>query len=351
MKIKIIRCLEKETEICYNEKNDRGQNMSEQNKHTQRPVPKNTAPRKSASEKSAPRKSPDLRQSEKVLLLLDQISTDFLLEESEFIRFLLDLFSGIPILCMYFFRMLRKKLRKRRRLRAERRQLSKEEKKARKTQEKQLKAEKRYIMTEKREKALKERRRFFKAMPLLLLCSLFLLELAYLAMEGGDYLYQYSSSAPSDLQMILVTGKNKSTVQIPASLAWSEETDLPYFDMTAVANSTELQTFGDEKNVRYTNDTGQTAFFEDRKTVGVLNGEYVAISSAARFYNGRVYLPLEFLTLYTSGLNIGYSPEKSTLTISKTQDSEQSTKDHPVYNGLSITKFCLTEAAHPTVED
>ena len=52
-----------------------------------------------------------------------------------------------------------------------------------------------------------------------------------------------------------------------------------------------------------------------------------------------------------SGLNIGYSPEKSTLTISKTQDSEQSTKDHPVYNGLSITKFCLTEAAHPTVED
>ena len=206
-------------------------------------------------------------------------------------------------------------------------------------------------MTEKLEKALKERRRFFKAMPLLLLCSLFLLELAYLAMEGGDYLYQYSSSAPSDLQMILVTGKNKSTVQIPASLAWSEETDLPYFDMTAVANSTELQTFGDEKNVRYTNDTGQTAFFEDGKTVGVLNGEYVALSSAARFYNGRVYLPLEFLTLYTSGLNIGYSPEKSTLTISKTQDSEQSTKDHPVYNGLSITKFCLTEAAHPTVED
>lgn len=325
--------------------------MSEQNKHTQRPVPKNAAPRKSASEKSAPRKSPDLRQSEKVLLLLDQISTDFLLEESEFIRFLLDLFSGIPILCMYFFRMLRKKLRKRRRLRAERRQLSKEEKKARKTQEKQLKAEKRYIMTEKREKALKERRRFFKAMPLLLLCSLFLLELAYLAMEGGDYLYQYSSSAPSDLQMILVTGKNKSTVQIPASLAWSEETDLPYFDMTAVADSTELQTFGDEKNVRYTNDTGQTAFFEDGKTVGVLNGEYVALSSAARFYNGRVYLPLEFLTLYTSGLNIGYSPEKSTLTISKTQDPEQSTKDHPVYNGLSITKFCLTEAAHPTVED
>ena len=220
-----------------------------------------------------------------------------------------------------------------------------------KLREKQLKAEKRYIMTEKREKALKERRRFFKAMPLLLLCSLFLLELAYLAMEGGDYLYQYSSSAPSDLQMILVTGKNKSTVQIPASLAWSEETDLPYFDMTAVANSTELQTFGDEKNVRYTNDTDQTAFFEDRKTVGVLNGEYVALSSAARFYNGRVYLPLEFLTLYTSGLNIGYSPEKSTLTISKTQDSEQSTKDHPVYNGLSITKFCLTEAAHPTVED
>lgn len=325
--------------------------MSEQNKHTQRPVPKNTAPRKSASEKSAPRKSPDLRQSEKVLLLLDQISTDFLLEESEFIRFLLDLFSGIPILCMYFFRMLRKKLRKRRRLRAERRQLSKEEKRARKTQEKQLKAEKRYIMTEKREKALKERRRFFKAMPLLLLCSLFLLEFAYLAMEGGDYLYQYSSSAPSDLQMILVTGKNKSTVQIPASLAWSSETDLPYFDMTAVANSTELQTFGDEKNVRYTNDTGQTAFFEDGKTVGVLNGEYVALSSAARFYNGRVYLPLEFLTLYTSGLNIGYSPEKSTLTISKTQDPEQSTKDHPVYNGLSITKFCLTEAAHPTVED
>ena len=351
MKIKIIRCLEKETELCYNEKNDRGQNMSEQNKHTQRPVPKNTAPRKSASEKSAPRKSPDLRQSEKVLLLLDQISTDFLLEESEFIRFLLDLFSGIPILCMYFFRMLRKKLRKRRRLRAERRQLSKEEKRARKTQEKQLKAEKRYIMTEKREKALKERRRFFKAMPLLLLCSLFLLEFAYLAMEGGDYLYQYSSSAPSDLQMILVTGKNKSTVQIPASLAWSEETDLPYFDMTAVADSTELQTFGDEKNVRYTNDTGQTAFFEDGKTVGVLNGEYVALSSAARFYNGRVYLPLEFLTLYTSGLKIGYSPEKSTLTISKTQDPEQSTKDHPVYNGLSITKFCLTEATHPTVED
>ena len=153
--------------------------MSEQNKHTQRPVPKNTAPRKSASEKSAPRKSPDLRQSEKVLLLLDQISTDFLLEESEFIRFLLDLFSGIPILCMYFFRMLRKKLRKRRRLRAERRLLSKEEKKARKAQKKQLKAEKRYIMTEKREKALKERRRFFKAMPLLLLCSLFLLEFGY----------------------------------------------------------------------------------------------------------------------------------------------------------------------------
>ena len=341
--------------------------MSEQNKHTQRPVPKNTAPRKStseksaprksaseksvplksASEKSAPRKSPDLRQSEKVLLWLDQISTDFLLAESEFIRFLLDLFSGIPILCMYFFRM----LRKRRRLRAKHRQLSKEEKKARKAQEKQLKAKKKYIMTEKREKALKERRRFFKAMPLLLLCSLFLLAFSYLAMEGGDYLYQYSSSAPSDLRMILVTGKNKSTVQIPASLAWSEEADLPYFDMTAVANSTGLQTFGDEKNVRYTNDAGQTAFFEDGKTVGVLNGEYVALSSAARFYNGRVYLPLEFLTLYTSGLNIGYSPEKSTLTISKIQDPEQSTKDHPVYNGLFITKFCLTEAAHPTVED
>ena len=344
MKIKIIRCLEKESEICYNEKNDRGQNMSEQNKHTQRPVPKNTAPRKSASEKSATQKSPDLRQSEKVLLWLDQISTDFLLEESEFIRFLLDLFSGIPILCMYFFRMLRKKLRKRRRLRAERRLLSKKEQKAWKAQKKQLKAEKRYIMTEKREKALKERRRFFKAMPLLLLCSLFLLEFAYLAMEGGNYLYRYSSSAPSDLQMILVTGKNKSTVQIPASLAWSSETDLPYFDMTAVADSIELQTFGDEKNVRYTNDAGQTAFFEDGKAVGVLNGEYVALSSAARFYNGRVYLPLEFLTLYTSGLNIGYSPEKSTLTIGKTQDPEQSTKDHPVYNGLKGT-------AHPTVED
>lgn len=112
-----------------------------------------------------------------------------------------------------------------------------------------------------------------------------------------------------------------------------------YVSMDDITRLCGLTACGDEETIRYSNENGDFALFRyGSKTVNI-NGSYVSLENEIYGTGKDMFVPLDFLKLYTAGLSFTADEEKKTLNIDLEND------EFGTVNGLSfkLTKGEITE--------
>lgn len=172
-------------------------------------------------------------------------------------------------------------------------------------------------------------------------------QLLLLAWAGVLYVRTGISLNFGKTEMRLEEGKTKKTVS--SSVANSYDANgQPMVDISALASWLDFQTISDGINVYYTLPGGARIVLEKESRVAYLSGSMVMLSAPVRFVGERVYVPLELITDYTTGLGVSYSEKEKRLTLSRQKDEEKSNTTVTVYKDLVLTAAAIEAAPLPS---
>ena len=227
-------------------------------------------------------------------------------------------------------------------------------KKPKKTDKVQVDAEKIRWVPEKGEERKNKRGRTFTALSgisrttvAVAVCVLLFYELLLCALVGLFYLRDRFSLPEKPVTMTTVIGGIKRRNTVSAKNAYSDDGKKPYFSMSALAEEMDISTVSDGTTVVYTLPCGQTAKMKKDSHTVILDGSMVTLSSPVRISGGKVYVPVEMLTLYTEGLNVSLGD--GVLTILQETDEEKSLPQQTVYREFRFAVSGIRPADTPLV--
>ena len=246
-----------------------------------------------------------------------------------------EFFTGLPMLFAYLHKKAKKKREIRRKRRQEEKELDRAERRELKREEKQAKA------LEKQEKRAARRGEsglFRRYVPVAALCAILIFEGALIGRYGTLYFLDLFGSRDQAVTMAIVLDKKDTReTKIPAQYAQTSAEELPYFNMTFLANVLGVRTYGNDAGILYTFANNQTLRVKKDSCSLMIDDCPVSLRGVVRFSGGNVYLPVEFLLRYTEGASISFSRTagKLTLTFPKGEaalvllPAEESATPHP----------------------
>ena len=202
------------------------------------------------------------------------------------------------------------------------------------------------VQRQKRLQQKRKRDRRIGRAVLVLLSVVLAAQLLMLALAGVLYVKTGVSLNFGKIELLLEEGKTKKTVSISVENGY-DANGQPMVDMSALASWLGFHTISDGTNVYYILSNGARIVLEQESRVAHLGGSLVMLSAPVRFAGERVYVPLELITDYTTGLGVSYSEKEKRLTLSRQKDEEKSNATVTVYKELVLTAAAIEAAPLP----
>ncbi len=209
------------------------------------------------------------------------------------------------------------------------------------------KSEKKKIIKKGKDRGEHLRTAWGKVLPSAILALVIFYELTTFAGIGGLYLLNSIVLPKDSVTMVITVGGNKKRTVIPSSAAYPENSEYLYFNMSVLAECLNIATISDGKDVLYTLPCGQAARFSEGSCAAFLDGSAVTLVAPMYLVGGRVYLPLEFLTRYTEGLNISIGD--GTITFLQEKDEKNTSANNEVYKEFRFTVGRIVPADLPEI--
>ncbi len=156
------------------------------------------------------------------------------------------------------------------------------------------------------------------------------------AYEGKVYTLQLGQELPEDSDVEVAEEDKPIYIDIPKNCA-TRYGNL-YIPVSALSDMCELTVTGTYEDLRYLprNNEGQSMRFVVDSDIAYVNGAKVRTISPSFIYDGKLYIPLDFMQKYSNGLAIEVDEGNRKIIISKSLEGYDAATDSNIYSVLSF---------------
>ena len=148
-----------------------------------------------------------------------------------------------------------------------------------------------------------------------------------------------------EVQMVTTVEGKEYKSSISAANAYPDGGRVLYYSMNVLAERFDMSTICDGETAIFKLKDGEVATMRQNSRTVELNGSSVNLSAPVHIKENKVYVPLELLIRYASGLNISVGSGR--ITLLQETDEELSRPKAPVYKDLRFTVSGLLPAELP----